>query len=89
MPHRNYTKRHQAQALVKKARHQKVTPKFAKIVGQITGKQDQTDAERKLMLSHLKRLVLTLKELTKKHNLVNKELFNQVSKVRYKKCFKG
>ena len=73
MPHGNYTNRHQVQALVKKARHQKVTSKFAKIVGQITGKQDQTDAVRKLMPSHLNRHLLTLKELTKKHNLVNKE----------------
>ena len=36
--------------LIKKSLYQKVTSKFAKIVGKIISKQDQAYAEQKLML---------------------------------------
>ena len=50
----------------RKALHHKVTPKFAEINDRFINKQDQIDAERKLMLSHLIRHVLTLKQITYK-----------------------
>ena len=49
---------------IKKALHHKVTLRFTQISGQFINKQDQIDADRKLMLSQLNRHVLTLKELT-------------------------
>ena len=63
--------------LIKKSLYQKVTSKFAKIVGKIISKQDQAYAERNAVTFN--RHVLTLNELTKKYNILNKELFNQVS----------
>ena len=48
-------------AFIKKALQHQVTPKFAQINGQFINKQDQIDAQRKLMLSHLNKHVITLK----------------------------
>ena len=59
---------------IKKALHHKVTPKFAQINGQFINKQDQNDAEQKLMLSHSNRHVLTLKELTHKLSELDNDL---------------
>ena len=70
--------------LIKKALHHKVTPKFAQINGQFINKQDQIDAEQKLMLSHLNRHVLTLNELIHKPSQLNNNLLEQVCRFRYK-----
>ena len=70
--------------LKKKAPYHKVTQKFAQISGQFINKQDQIDAERKLMLSHLNRHVLTLKELSHKLSQLDKNLLEQVCQVRFK-----
>ena len=74
---------------IKKALHHKVIPKFAQINGQFINKQDHIDAERKLMLSHFNRHVLTLKELTHKLRQLDSDLLEQVCKVRYTILKKG
>ena len=68
---------------IKKAFHHKLIPNFAQINGQFINKQDQTDAERKLILSHLDRHVLTLKEVTHKLRQLGSDLLEQVCQVRY------
>ena len=68
---------------IKKTLYHKVTPKFAQINGQFINKQDQIDAERKLMLSHLNRHVLTLKELRHKLWQLDSDLLEQVCEVCY------
>ena len=59
---------------IKKAFHHKVTPKFAEINDQVINKEGQTNAEQQLVLSHLNKHVLTLKELTHKPRQLDNEL---------------
>ena len=68
---------------IKKALHHKVTPKFAQINAQFINKQDQIDSQRKLMLSHVNRHVLTLKDLTHKFSQLENNLLAQVCQVSY------
>ena len=68
---------------IKKPLYHKVTPKFAQINSQFINKQDQIDAEQKLMLSHLNRHVLTLKELRHKLKQLDSDLLEQVCEVCY------
>ena len=56
---------------------------LVQINGQFFNKQDQIDVEQKLMLSHLNRHVLTLKELTHKLRQLDSDLLEQVCQVRY------
>ena len=46
---------------IKQNFYNKVAPRFARINGKFINKQDQVDAEQKLMLLHLSRHVFSLK----------------------------
>ena len=67
-------------SFIKKALDHKVRPNFAQINGQFINKQDKTPTGRKLMLLHLNKHALTLKELTHKLCQLDNE---QVCQVRY------
>ena len=59
---------------IKKALQHDVAQRFAKIRGQLLNNKNQLDAERKLMISHIARHDLKLKEITSKHRTLGQEL---------------
>ena len=56
-------KKSSSTGFIKKALHHNVTLTFAKIRGQFVNNKDQLDAERKLIISHLIKHYLKLKEI--------------------------
>ena len=59
---------------IKKALHHNVTPMFVKVRGQFVNNKDQLDAERKLIISHLIKHYLKLKEIMIKPRTLAKNL---------------
>ena len=80
-------KLHQTSAsigFIKKSLHLDVTPKFAKIKGQFINKDDQIQAERKLLVSHVVNHCKDLKNLIKIHRETSHKLQNSTGTLLFK-----
>ena len=63
---------------IKKALYHQVCPKFAQIKAQYINKEDQEQAERKLMLQHLNKHIVDMKNAIELFRRISKELYQTV-----------
>ena len=74
---------------IKKCLHLHITPTFAKVNGQFLHNEDKHDAERHIMISHVKRHILDLKEVSKNHISSMNDLRLQVGKLLFHKLYRN